>query len=253
MAIENGWWGVPFLALFTGLRAEEALQLRSDAIKGLPFERFLGGTFRGSLGQFFPPRPTGNFMVDLLDPWAGETVCDPAGSGGFLIRAFERVRAQNARDIQARRGSKADTKARSLPTDQEEAEIQPDFHDLDREPLLPSDENEPVEARVGRLARDCVSGCDAEPRAARTAKMNMILDGDGHGGIHRHDGIAFVGFSLATQQGCDSAGDVAAMCPCNVAFSQRPADRCGMIEQIRQPARAVSLRLESLTGLPARP
>ena len=32
MVIEDGWWWVPFLALFAGLRAEEALQLRSDDI-----------------------------------------------------------------------------------------------------------------------------------------------------------------------------------------------------------------------------
>ena len=34
-----------------------------------------------------------------------------------------------------------------------------------------------------------IFGCDAEPRAARTAKMNMIMHGDGHGGIHYHDGL----------------------------------------------------------------
>ena len=50
---------------------------------------------------------------------------------------------------------------------------------------LPSDEeNQPVDTRVGRLAWKCIFGCDAEPRAARTAKMNMIMHGDGHGGIH---------------------------------------------------------------------
>ena len=42
---------------------------------------------------------------------------------------------------------------------------------------------------MGRLAWNCIFGCDAEPRAARTAKMNMIMHGDGHGGIHHHDGL----------------------------------------------------------------
>jgi len=40
--IEDGWWWVPFLALFAGLRAEEALQLRSDDIteaRGVPVIR----------------------------------------------------------------------------------------------------------------------------------------------------------------------------------------------------------------------
>ncbi len=47
----------------------------------------------------------------------------------------------------------------------------------------------PADTRVGRLARDCIYGTDKEPRAARTAKMNMIMHGDGHGGIHWHDGL----------------------------------------------------------------
>lgn len=42
---------------------------------------------------------------------------------------------------------------------------------------------------MGRLAWQCIYGTDAEPRAARTAKMNMIMHGDGHGGIHYHDGL----------------------------------------------------------------
>ena len=40
-------------------------------------------------------------MVSLLDPHEGELICDPAaGSGGFLIRAFEHVREQIATEIQ---------------------------------------------------------------------------------------------------------------------------------------------------------
>jgi type I restriction enzyme M protein len=167
------------------------LSKTSDDIKGLAFERFLGGTFRGNLGQFFTPRPVVNFMVDLLDPKEGETICDPAaGSGGFLIRAFEHVRAQIARDIQAQKDrAKAEIEARGLPPDEEEAAIEQAFLDLNRQLLPSNDQNEPVDTRVGRLAWECIFGCDAEPRAARTAKMNMIMHGDGHGGIHHHDGL----------------------------------------------------------------
>jgi type I restriction enzyme M protein len=167
------------------------LSKTSDDIKGLAFERFLGGTFRGNLGQFFTPRPVVNFMVDLLDPKEGETICDPAaGSGGFLIRAFEHVRAQIARDIQAQKDrAKAEIEARGLPPDEEEAAIEQAFLDLNRQLLPSNDQNEPVDTRVGRLAWECIFGCDAEPRAARTAKMNMIMHADGHGGIHHHDGL----------------------------------------------------------------
>ena len=39
------------------------LSKTGDDIKGLAFERFLGNTFRGELGQFFTPRPVVDFMV----------------------------------------------------------------------------------------------------------------------------------------------------------------------------------------------
>ncbi|MGN1375628.1 MAG: type I restriction enzyme HsdR N-terminal domain-containing protein, partial [Prevotella sp.] len=60
----------------------------ADDVKGIAFEKFLGKTFRGELGQFFTPRTIVDFMVALLDPEEGEIICDPCcGSGGFLIKA----------------------------------------------------------------------------------------------------------------------------------------------------------------------
>ena len=53
------------------------LSTTSDDVKGIAFEKFLGRTFRGELGQFFTPRPIVNFMVKVLDPQEGEYVCDP--------------------------------------------------------------------------------------------------------------------------------------------------------------------------------
>lgn len=167
------------------------LSKTSDDIKGLAFEKFLGNTFRGELGQFFTPRPVVDFMVSLLDPQEGELICDPAsGSGGFLIRAFEHVRGLVAADIQKEKDkAQAEIEAKKLPIEEEERLIDEAFARLNRE-LLPSDDNnKPIDTRVGRLAWNCVFGCDAEPRAARTAKMNMIMHGDGHGGIHYHDGL----------------------------------------------------------------
>jgi type I restriction enzyme M protein len=170
------------------------LSKTGDDIKGLAFERFLGNTFRGELGQFFTPRPLVDFMVNLLDPQEGESICDPAvGSGGFLIRAFEHVRDQIGAAVQAEKDkARAEIEAKGLNPDEEEQEIDEAFARFNNE-LLPSDENnQPVETRVGRLAWQCIFGCDAEPRAARTAKMNMIMHGDGHGGIHYHDGLVDV-------------------------------------------------------------
>lgn len=49
----------------------------SDDVKGIAFEKFLGRTFRGELGQFFTPRTIVEFMIAALDPQEGEYVCDP--------------------------------------------------------------------------------------------------------------------------------------------------------------------------------
>ncbi len=167
------------------------LSKTGDDIKGLAFEKFLGTTFRGELGQFFTPRPVVEFMVDLLDPQEGQLICDPAaGSGGFLIRAFEHVRSQIVDDIQQQKDTeRARIEALKLPQEEEEQQIEAAFSRLNHQLLPSGDDNKPIDTRVGRLAWQCIYGTDAEPRAARTAKMNMIMHGDGHGGIHYHDGL----------------------------------------------------------------
>ena len=167
------------------------LSKTGDDIKGLAFERFLGTTFRGNLGQYFTPRPVVDFTVNLLDPQEDEIICDPAaGSGGFLIRAFEHVRGKIAADIQAEKDRvRAGIEAAGLDPEEEQARIDEAFAVLNRDLLPSDDDNMPVDTRVGRLAWRCIFGCDAEARAARTAKMNMIMHGDGHGGIHYHDGL----------------------------------------------------------------
>ena len=43
--------------------------------------------------------------------------------------------------------------------------------------------------RLRSLSFNCIYGTDANPRMARTAKMNMIMHGDGHGGVHHHEGL----------------------------------------------------------------
>ncbi len=49
----------------------------------------------GDSGEFYTPRPLVNFIVTVVDPQLGETVLDPAaGTGGFLVEAFEHLRAQ---------------------------------------------------------------------------------------------------------------------------------------------------------------
>jgi type I restriction enzyme M protein len=173
------------------------LSKTGEDVKGIAFEKFLGRTFRGELGQFFTPRPVVDFIVNVLDPKEGEIVCDPAaGSGGFLIRVFDHVRDQIMADISAKRQALIDTITAEYPEDADDTalddrdqRIESAVEDLGKQLASTTADGGPADTRVGRLAWRCIYGTDKEPRAARTAKMNMIMHGDGHGGIHWHDGL----------------------------------------------------------------
>ena len=131
----------------------------SDDVKGIAYEQVLGRTFRGELGQFFTPRAIVDFMVKVLDPREGELICDPCcGSGGFLINVFEYLRTL-------------------IEEESKDEDVSSDF----------------LKERLHHLSHDYIYGTDANPRMARTAKMNMIMHGDGHGGIYHHDGLLNVG------------------------------------------------------------
>ena len=168
------------------------LSTTSDDVKGIAFEQFLGRTFRGELGQFFTPRTIVDFMVSVLDPQEGEYVCDPCcGSGGFLIRAFEYVREHIENEVEVR---KEDVKKSlfaddysKLPKKEQEKNDQKVI-DAFSKMNYELDINNPM-GRLRSLSFDCIYGTDANPRMARTAKMNMIMHGDGHGGVHHHDGL----------------------------------------------------------------
>lgn len=168
------------------------LSTTSDDVKGIAFEQFLGRTFRGELGQFFTPRTIVDFMVSVLDPQEGEYICDPCcGSGGFLIRAFEYVREHIENEVEVR---KEDVK-KSLFTDdysklpkKKQEKIDQKVIDAFNKMNYELDINNPM-GRLRSLSFDCIYGTDANPRMARTAKMNMIMHGDGHGGVHHHDGL----------------------------------------------------------------
>lgn len=168
------------------------LSRTADDVKGIAFEKFLGKTFRGELGQFFTPRTVVDFMVEVLDPMEGEVISDPCcGSGGFLIKAFEYVREKIENDIQkVKEQIKSDLfneeydKANDKRKQEVEEQVEQYFSILNKE-LDTANDN----SRLKFLSHDCVFGTDANPRMARTAKMNMIMHGDGHGGVHHHDGL----------------------------------------------------------------
>jgi len=116
-------------------------------VKGRAFEEFLPSQLRGKgLGQFFTPRKIVDFMIELADVDINDVVIDFAcGSGGFLIKSFEKMK-----EILQ---TMPEATFRSIGTTKEAFE-----------------EN---------LKKNQIFGIDAEPRAVRVAKMNMMLWGDG--------------------------------------------------------------------------
>lgn len=131
-------------------------------------------------------------MTHVLDPKERDKVCDEAcGSGGFLIKAFEYMREQIEEDIK-----EAKAKLR--------AEIEGENYDnlSEKEQLVVNERIEAMQSKLNKeldtqtegsrmynLSRNCIYGTDANPRMARTSKMNMIMHSDGHGGVHHHDGL----------------------------------------------------------------
>lgn len=168
------------------------LSITSDDVKGIAFEKFLGKTFRGELGQFFTPRTIVNFMTEVLDPVEGELICDPCcGSGGFLIKAFEYVREKIENELAIHKKA---IKAQLYPenydklSENKKADIDKSVTDAFAKLNYEIDLSNP-NGRLRNLSYKCIFGTDANPRMARTAKMNMIMHGDGHGGVHHHDGL----------------------------------------------------------------
>ena len=156
----------------------------SADVKGIAFEKFLGRTFRGELGQFFTPRVIVDFIVDLLEPKENELICDPcAGSGGFLIKTFESIKQEIDREfIEIKKAKQEELFGENLENIEDE-ELQKQYEEFIKKT------NEEQEKKIVKLSRKSIYGTDANPRMARVSKMNMIMHGDGHNGIHHNDGL----------------------------------------------------------------
>ena len=121
-------------------------------------------------------------MVDILHIKEGMKVCDPCcGSGGFLIKAFENVQSAIDKDIQDKVKQVA---ALKMPEDIKQKKITL---------LLSECDKTRNNSRYYHLCHNYFYGVDANARMARTAKMNMVMHGDGHVGVYQHDGLLNVG------------------------------------------------------------
>jgi type I restriction enzyme M protein len=105
--------------------------------------------------------------------------------------SFEYIRSQIEEDIQKQKEAikkKFYNEEYEKLSDKEKEKVDEKvnelFAKLNKE-LDKDDEN----SRLRKLSYECIFGTDANPRMSRTAKMNMIMHGDGHGGVHHNDGL----------------------------------------------------------------
>lgn len=134
-----------------------SLLLSPVDVKGVAYEEIVGSNLRGDRGEFFTPRNACRMAVEMLDPQPGERVLDPScGTGGFLITAMNHALAVIERDHRAQW---------SDPTN---------GSDLEREELFKS---------RSEYLRECLFGIDLNPALVRAAKMNMVMNNDGSGGL----------------------------------------------------------------------
>ena len=135
--------------------------------KGVAFEQFMDGFFKGDFGQYFTPREIIAFAVEMMQPGNDELVLDPAcGSGGFLLYALDHVR-------------------------REAAEYYPD-HETD-----PQDAQDHFRYWHD-FAEKRLFGIEINDEIARVAKMNMIVHDDGHTNVIGADALDKIG-KLTTQ------------------------------------------------------
>lgn len=121
-------------------------------VKGVAFEQFMDGFFKGDFGQYFTPRPIIEFCVKMMKPQQDWDVLDPScGSGGFLLHALDYMRNQAADYYE--KGS---------------VEYFNYWHDFAAKHLF---------------------GIEINDEIARVAKMNMIVHDDGHTNVISHDAL----------------------------------------------------------------
>ncbi len=122
-----------------------------DDIKGAVYEIFLKANLRGDFDQYFTPREIVDFMVKLSKPKYKEKFVDPAaGSGGFLVAAFQYVnQAINNKHLSA--------------------------HDYD--------------IATKHLVEKEIWGQEADYDLHILTKINMIMHGDGWNNIYQGDSL----------------------------------------------------------------
>ncbi|MDE6969362.1 MAG: N-6 DNA methylase, partial [Eubacterium sp.] len=133
----------------------------------------------------------GKIYCPLKDKWLVAKPDPTCGSGGFLIKAFEYVREKIETDIRKHKDKlRSELEGADYDSKSEEKQIEISQSIDEMQTALNTElDTSIVGSRMYHLSRNCIYGTDANPRMARTSKMNMIMHGDGHGGVHHHDGL----------------------------------------------------------------
>lgn len=132
--------------------------LRSPVdVKGIAYEEIVGSNLRGDRGEFFTPRNACRMAVAMLDPQPDDRILDPScGTGGFLITGMNHA-------------------LEYIEKSEREQWVDPaQGTDFERDELY---------RRRDEYFRQCVFGIDLNPALVRAAKMNMVMNNDGSGGL----------------------------------------------------------------------
>ncbi len=130
--------------------------LMSDTdVKGRAYEEIVGSNLRGDRGEFFTPRNICQMAVAMLDPDERQVILDPAcGTGGFLITAMNHV-VEKIRQAEVAK-----------------------WGDIERGEAA-------SHSRIDSYARSHIIGIDLNPNLVKAAKMNMVMNNDGAGGLYQ--------------------------------------------------------------------
>ncbi len=136
-------------------------------VKGAAYEEITSSMLKSQRGQFFTPTNVIRLMIEMMDPGDEKDltdsknwprILDPAcGSGRFLTYALDHIRRKLA------------------------AQLFPDEHPMLQ--ILRMDRHPQYNSLAHNFAGKCLFGIDFDPDLKRAARMNMILNNDGHGNI----------------------------------------------------------------------
>jgi len=150
------------LAYVAGELSRYSLLSTDTDAKGLAYEAITSTTLKRERGQFFTPRNVIRMMVEMVNPEPDKLVFDPAcGSGGFLVVALAHQRRKLLAEIGA-----------------------------DPDAPVPS-ELRRVDRALRAYAKKCLHGVDVDPDLRKAARMNMVMNNDGHGNIFSFNSLEY--------------------------------------------------------------